>query len=209
MRDEFELAPVDRLGDPETLRKQADEAKADLGADLRPGAAQTGADPAGCVRVRMNPAGDVVDVTVDRQWSRRLGPDELGAAVLVAYQQATLKRAVAIAAASVPAAAEPVEGRATGRYDPGMPDIDDEHWLDWVWASLSESRRRLDDLDLRRAAAPPEVFVEGPAGLVRLRVTGRTITAVLIDAVSTAERSPGLVAADLSAAFADVRRRTL
>jgi len=75
-----------------------------------------------------------------------------------------------------------------------------------VWDSLGQARRKLDDLASARVSpSAGERTVEGPAGYVRLRVTGPTVTAVLVAATHVAERSPDLVAVDLRAAFIEAR----
>jgi hypothetical protein len=133
----------------------------------------------------------------------RLSADELGDAVLAAYRQANQKRAAALGRAGAGA----TTGSGEPRYDAAMPDIADERWLTWVWESLGDARRRLDQLSAGQAPPPEdEHTVEGPGGYVRLRAIGPAVTAVLIDAAHVAERSPDLVAVDLRAAFARVGR---
>jgi hypothetical protein len=204
MGDDFGLVSLDGLGDPEQLRQRAHDELAGLELDTRPGAHQQGEDPSRSVWVTVADDGEVADVSISRQWVDRLSTAQLGDAVLAAYRQANQKRAAVLGRAGTAA------GPGESRYDATMPDIDDERWMSWVWESLGAARRRLDELSAGHAPPPGhERTVEGPGGYVRLRATGPAVTAVLIDAVHVAERSPDLVAVDLRAAFAEVRRELL
>jgi hypothetical protein len=197
--NDFGLADLSGIGDPGQLRARAEEAMAGLDVDSRPGASQQGADASDSVWVTVTTEGAVADISISRRWSERLADDRLGEAVLAAYRQAEQKRAVA----------ETRDHRdaADQRYDLDMPDLDDPRWLDWVWATLSDSQRRVERLSARQPQETvQERTVAGPAGYVRLRVVDSTVTDVLVDAVHTARRDPDGIAGDLRAAFADVRR---
>lgn len=205
MRDDFGLARLDGLGDPQTLRSRAEEAMARLEPDLRTGTQQQGGDASDSVWVTVGADGAVVDVSISRAWPRRLAPERLGDAVLEAYRQAEQKRALALARAGGPGA-RPGGPGAAPRHEPPAPDVTDERWLDWVWQRLDDARQRLDRLASAPVpAAEPERTVPGPAGHVRLRAVGATVSAVLVDSIRLAERDPDAVAGDLRAAFAEVR----
>jgi hypothetical protein len=204
MRDDFGLVRLDGLGDPEQLRQRAHDELDGLELDTRPGAPQQGEDPSRSVWVTVDADGVVADVSISRQWVDRLSTAQLGDAVLAAYRQANQKRAAVLGRAGT------APGPGQSEDDPAMPDINDERWMTWVWETLGTARRRLEELSAGHAPPPePERTVEGPAGYVRLRATGPAVTAVLIDAAHVAERSPDLVAVDLRAAFAQVRREPL
>lgn len=202
------LARLDALGDPDEVRRQAEEALRGADPDPRPGAHQEGADATNSVWVTVDVAGNVIDVSISRRWSERLPGQRLGAAVLQAYSQAHEKR---VAAAALAALRGPVDGSTADDsvepYDPHMPDISDPRWLGWVWQSLGEAGLRLDRLAAARPAdGPGERTIAGPGGYVQVEAAGTAVTGVRVDAVGVAERQPDLVAADARAAFAAVRR---
>ena len=200
MRD-FGLAGLGGIGDPSSLRRRAEEAMAGLEVDARRGVPQEGTDASRSVRVTVTPDGAVADVSISRQWQGRISVEELGAAVLSAYRQADQKRVLA----GVRVADDQPDIDVTPSP---TSDIDDPRWLDRVWETLNDSRRRLEHLSSGRSAANAgeEHRVAGPAGLVRLRVVGAAVQEVLIDGVHTAQRDPDAVAGDLRAAFRAIRR---
>ncbi|AEV85257.1 hypothetical protein ACWT_4237 [Actinoplanes sp. SE50] len=101
-----------------------------LGPDLHPGAAQSGADDDGLVRVRLGPDGRMLSLEVDARWPDRLpGPEALTAAILTAYRQALLKR-MAARLLTDPAAAP-------------LPDVTDAHWLAGIRDALDGTLRRI------------------------------------------------------------------
>lgn len=202
------LARLDFLGDPDDVRRRAEEALRGCDADPRPGAHQEGADSSNSVWVTVDVAGKVVDVSISRRWRERIPGERLGEALHQAYSRAHEKR---VAAAALAALGEPADEASADTsaepFDPRMPDISDPHWLGWVWHSLGEAALRLDDLTAARpAGAPSEQSVTGPGGYVRLEVTGGAVTGVRVDALGFAERQPETVAADARAAFAAVHR---
>jgi hypothetical protein len=202
------LARLAALGDPDDVRRRAEEALRGCNADPRPGAHQEGVDSSNSVWVTVDVAGNVIDVSISRRWSERIPGERLGEALLQAYCRAREKwvAAAALAALREPAAESPADSSAEP-YDPRMPDISDPRWLGWVWHSLGEAALRLDHLTAARPAdAPGERTVTGPGGYVRLEVTGGVVTGVRVDALGFAERQPDAIAADAQAAFTAVHR---
>ncbi|MEV6489504.1 hypothetical protein AB0M20_12870 [Actinoplanes sp. NPDC051633] len=190
------LARLDSLGDPADLRGRAEEALAGLEVDMRPGAPQEGADPSDSVKITVASDGAIADVSISRRWTERLISDRLGKAVLAAYRQAHDKRAWARARADN----SPADDVSA---DSAMPDIDDERWLDWIWTNLNEATRRIEELSRPQPpqTVPADRTIPGPAGHVRLRLTGAALREVIIDHARIAERDPDAVAADLRRSF--------
>ncbi|WP_199512150.1 hypothetical protein [Nucisporomicrobium flavum] len=199
---DYGLAPLNAIGDPESLRRRAEEAIAGLEIDIRPGAALEGTDPSSSVWVSVRPDGVVADVSISRRWHERIPADQLGAAILAAYHQAEHKRALAGARTT-----DDDNGDSDAAPSP-LTETDDPRWLEFVWETLNDSRRRLAQMSAPRLheAAAEECTVAGPAGLVRLRVVGTSVRDVLIDGVHTARRDPEALAADVRSAFDGVRR---
>ncbi|PZM96869.1 MAG: hypothetical protein DIU79_03985 [Actinobacteria bacterium] len=204
MRGEIEhrLARLDGdFGDPEELRAQVERMIAELEVDTRPGASQEGADSSQSVWVTVSASGAVLDVSISRRWKERLPADRLGEAVLEAYYRALEKCGAAAAFAAMRRQdSDPVDPVSPQGFD--MPDVRDPGWTEWAWRTLDETSRKLQELTVRlQERAPAERTVSGPRGYVRVRVEGVGVTAVLIDAMTLAERDPDAVAMDARAAL--------
>ncbi|GGQ87287.1 YbaB/EbfC family nucleoid-associated protein [Couchioplanes azureus] len=191
-----ELVSLDVLGSDEELRAAAaDHTVPGAGAGAEPEV--EGRDPTRAVVVRMDRRGRVTDVLISAWWRDELTPSGLQDAVLSAYRAALVDAAASIDPTSVVDQA-PVRVRQPAE-EPSEPD--DRAWFENL-------RRRLDriedTLDSSRRLAQGQIterVVAGPAGLVRLIVSGFTISQVQIDTPAALQESPNRLAADALAAF--------
>jgi hypothetical protein len=152
--DDFGLADLTGIGDPGQLRARAEAATAGLEVDSRSDASQEGADASDSVWVTMTPDGAVADVSISRRWTERLADDRLGEAVLSAYRQADGKRTLTRARGD--------RNDADDRYDPGMPDVDDQRANGDLRSALWRLRRITGVLreDNHRLSLSPQVAVD-------------------------------------------------
>jgi hypothetical protein len=192
-----ELVSPEVLGSDEELRAAARQAPA----QPAPEDEAEGRDPARAVVVRVDRRGQVTDVLISAWWRDDLTPAGLQAAVLSAYQAALARATAGIHA--------PAAGGAPVGEPAGSPD-DDYEGDDYSW--LVSVRRRLDRAEealahsgeLLHEGTAPQRMISGPAGLVRLVLTGQTVAEVLIDARTALQESPNRLAADALAAFQSI-----
>jgi len=85
--------------DLEELRREAEALQQRFARGQDPGARHHGRDGTGSVNVTVGGDGRVVDVQLDRVWRQSVGPEALGAAVLEAAGDATMRRLAAWAEA--------------------------------------------------------------------------------------------------------------
>lgn len=189
-----ELVSLDVLGSDEELRAaaRAEAPAADLDTEAE------GRDYSRAVTVRVDHRGQVTDLLISTWWRDDLTPSGLQEALLTAYRAALAQATSRIAPAG--------SGRASSLDVPEAPD-DDYDGDDYGW--LLSVRRRLDRTQEalahsgERLTLPQdsERVISGPAGLVRLVVTGRVVSEVLIDAGTAMQESPNRLAADALAAL--------
>jgi hypothetical protein len=179
------LARLDSRGDDAEIREQMRAMLRD-GAleDLRP--PYEGADASGSVWVSVSDRALVENVEISQYWPDRLGPEDVGRALLESYNDATRK---AYTAAGLKAFQRYEQGtdEATGQagqwYGPPPGDeADEREWLRGVRATLEEieidmARRSRGDLD----AGSQESTVTSPLGLFRVRFQGRAVVDVTGD----------------------------
>jgi DNA-binding protein YbaB len=189
-----ELVSLDVLGSDEELRAAARQAAL----HIRAGSKAEGRDATRAVVVRIDERGQVSDVLISAWWRDELTPSGLQEAVLTAYQAALGQATATIDPAALNG---PRSTPVLPSDDDTEPD-DDRDWFDQV-------RRRLDRTDERLHHAsrllsdvrPAERVVSGPAGLVRLVLSGSTVSQVQIDTHAAMQESPNRLAADALAAF--------
>jgi len=198
--DEFGLASLDSLGDPDELEARARRAMAELGPDAdRP----DGADASNSVWVTTNGRGRVHSVEISRQWRDRLEPGDFGRALFQAYTSANLK-AMAVAAAreefadGAGSAAEPeswMDGSAGG------------DWLAQIRARLERVDEELLAADRRlaegRASDEYERSVTSPAGYVTLKLNGDTLVGAASDVMAIRRADAESIRLDILDAFRD------
>ncbi|GGQ83137.1 hypothetical protein [Couchioplanes azureus] len=189
-----ELVSLDVLGSDEELRAAAAR-RTVLDADAEPEV--EGRDPTRAVVVRMDRRGRVTDVLISAWWRDELTPSGLQDAALSAYRAALVDAAARIDPTSV-------SDQSSGRVPPPAEELHDGDDAAW-FESLRRRLDRIDDtLNSSHRLAEGQVtqrVVTGPAGLVRLVVSGFTISQVQIDTLAALQESPTRLAADALAAF--------
>ena len=174
--DDITLPDLSWMGDPETLREQAEAMLRAGRADLGPATEYEGADESGSVKVVVDPKGRVVDVIVLPVWTDELGADRLAGGVYGAYV-AAVQKAMAIERATR------TDRRASDEQDTGWPAVpepgeaDFDTWLAAVAATNAEARARLARLAQPEPPRPEEEF-RSPGGLLTLRVRGGDLVSV-------------------------------
>jgi DNA-binding protein YbaB len=187
-----ELVSLDVLGSDEELRAAAAREQRSPG-----GAEAEGRDPSRAVTIRVDGRGRVADVLISNWWRDDLTPSGLQEAVLSAYRDG-------LAQATAQLAPQPAE-EATPTGGPAEPDDhegDDHGWFLGIRRRLDRTEEALAQSGERLAQAQgPARVISGPAGLVRLVLTGGIVSEVQIDARAALEESPNRLAADALAAF--------
>jgi len=191
-----ELVSLDVLGSDEELRAAARDERRAEAADADADA--EGRDASRAVTVRVDRRGQISAVLISAWWRDDLTPSGLQEALLTAYR-AAIAQATARIAPHGPDRPAPAGAPAT----PG----DDYAGDDYGW--FSSIRRRLDQTDEalvhsgERLTQPhgADRVIAGPDGLVRLVLSGRVVSQVLIDAGAAMQESPHRLAADALAAF--------
>lgn len=156
-----------------------------------------GRDDTRAVTVRMDRTGRVTDVSISATWRDVLSPSGLSDALLSAYR-AALTRAASALGDDLP--------RPHRREDPPPVtdtalDSGDAEWLDDVRWRLDRAQYTLDRAEQQRRSGATPRIVAGPEELVRLHVSGDTVTRVEIDVRAASRGSAGGIAADAVAAF--------
>jgi hypothetical protein len=188
-----ELVSLDVLGSDEELRAAARDEPATDDTEAE------GRDASRAVVVRVDRRGQVSDVLISTWWRDDLAPSALSEALLTAYR-------AALDQATARIAPDGSDAESSGDV-PAVPDDDYDGDDDYDW--FLNLRRRLDRTEdaLVRSGerltgtGETERVISGPDGLVRLVVTGRVVSEVLIDARSAMQESPNRLAADALAAF--------
>ncbi|WP_133058999.1 MULTISPECIES: YbaB/EbfC family nucleoid-associated protein [unclassified Nocardioides] len=180
----------------------------------------TAADTSGQVTVRMAADGTIEDILVERGWTARLDPEELGSAVLEAFSNAGLTGAQEWGRAVAEAASEPA---------PPTRPLPSTH--DSVYAQLSEvaspealagrseaSLRAMVEIlsavraDLDRVSAEAEALgarrLVGEAQGARVTLTGTgALIGADVDPDWAATTDPANLGARLMGAYRDARRQ--
>jgi DNA-binding protein YbaB len=192
-----ELVSLDVLGSDEALRAAAQVRQPTPAVD----AEAEGRDASRAVAVRVDRQGQVSDVLISTWWRDDLTPAGLQEALLSAYQAALTQATARIA---------PSASQGTPVVDVPVTPDDAYEGDDYGW--LLSIRRRLDQAEEALAHSAErltrtrdaERVVSGPAGLVRLTLSGRAVSEVLIDARTAMQESPNRLAADALAAFQSI-----
>ncbi len=179
------LARLDSRGDDAEIREQMRALLRDGALDeLRP--PYEGADASGSVWVSVSDRAVVDNVEISQHWPDRLGPEDVGRALVESYNDASRK---AYTAAGLKAFERIEEGGDAGAGQPepwyGPPpgaEDDEREWLRGVRATLEEieiemARRSRGDVD----AGSQESTVTSPLGLFRARFQGRAVIEVTGD----------------------------
>jgi hypothetical protein len=193
------LPSLDVLGSDEELAEAA-RAQRDAAPAHPPGDAE-GRDASRAVTVRMEPTGRVGDVVISNWWRDDLSPSDLSGALVEAYQDAlgqTLSRTVVTVPEGPPAGAVPL-------VEPIESGLDDVAWFEEIRRSNDRAASYLERADELGRTGVAERVVTGGAGIVRLHVTGGTVTAAEIDVHAALQETPATVAADARAAFQAIR----
>jgi hypothetical protein len=89
--------------------------------------------------------------------------------------------------------------------EPIPPGLDDASWFEEIRRANDRTAATLERADELSRRGPEERVISGSAGIVRLHVTGGTVTAAEIDVHAALQESPATVAADARAAFQAIR----
>lgn len=100
----------DAVGDLEELRREAEALQRRFARGQNPSARHDGRDGSGSVHVTVGGDGRVVDLQLDRTWRQSVGPHALGAAVLEAVGDASIRRLGAWAEAVADDPGPPADG---------------------------------------------------------------------------------------------------
>lgn len=170
------------MNDADRLR----ELQQDAASMIRQPAAAGGADETGTVEVRIDSAGRLGGVEIHRDWSRRLGAESIGSAVVAAIADAVTKRASAWAedagqpsAASLPetaptAPARRMEAQRGSNHDRSVALHD---LMAMVNGALAEADALMERLE---ALAQRPIVGRSGAGRVTVTVTGSQIVNIEI-----------------------------
>jgi len=217
------LTSLDVLGTDAELRAQAEQALRERDPQPAPGL-HAGRDETGSVTVFLADDGQVQDVTVARDWLRRIGPAGVGEALFDAYAAATrstieaavlveLQQSPATSAADAEAAAEaarPAEGRRPGAETAGSDEAADHQWLQRVWQTLHDIDTDLEDLARQRDVVP-EQTVTSPHGSLTARHRAGGIVSITGDRDLLADLDAGQLqyeAHALLSACAEIRSQS-
>jgi DNA-binding protein YbaB len=169
------LSDLSVLGDPESLRAQAEAVVRAGGAEPRQADHYDGTDDTGSVKVTVDPGGRVSDVVIRPVWTDKLGVEQLADGIYGAYV-AAVRNALAIAAATRedrPAPARPGAGWPTL---PGPGEADFDTWLAGVSATVAVANARLQGLP---APEPlPDEDFRSPKGFLTLRMRAGSLAGI-------------------------------
>jgi hypothetical protein len=157
-----ELVDLDILGDPETLRAEAD---AVLESE-EPSSEYKAADASGSIWVTVDPQGRLVDVEISRTWSERMAPDAFGDALFRVYL-AAMQKAIVVETA---AREEPPAPRS--RPAPAVEELSNEEWLASIRAELDKVDDVLRAVRAGEVVAAEESEIRGRNGYLTLRLSG-------------------------------------
>jgi DNA-binding protein YbaB len=169
----------------------------------------SGRDPSEHVRVVLAALGRIASVHVNPRWQTRIGPGELGAAVLAAYREAGSRRvetwAAEIGRAGVhpPSSTRysmPIAGPATGPADDSSHES-----IRRLWYLLQDATDRLDDV-VRAAAIRSRAVVTGrdPGGHVTASLSGGgELTDLTVDEAWATEAGDSDIGSALTSAITD------
>lgn len=166
------------FGDLEELRREAEALRRSFARGQDPDARHHGRDGTGSVHVTVGGDGRVVDVQLDRTWRQSVGPEALGAAVLEAVGDASMRRLAAWGEAVADDPGPPADGidpTPPPMVRPGAPTDnaatrravqDMLSLLEGVEADLEDLERRIDQ------RVQQQVVGRSPTHQVTVRVGG-------------------------------------
>lgn len=202
----------------DAMRDEAERLAGLLGGAASADVRYTGEDPSGSVRVVVDGAGRVADLTLAGSWRRGAGPDGLGDAVLAALADGERHRLTAWARRVTEAGRPADRGAHVERADRnGRPAADRPEvrtpavsptdasavaFANEMLTLLRDVYDRLDDFAEAVAAGADREMVGDAAGdAVRVTIRGGAVTAVHLDPDWLDTAGDRTIAAELRAAF--------
>jgi len=185
------LRSLDLLGSDAELRERAEAALRDRDAHQVPGL-HTGRDATGSVTVLLGDDGQVRDVTVARDWSRRIGAAGVGEALFEAYAAAVRSTLEATALAEPQQEPPPAEAASPQgpRGESAAHEAADQDWMRRVWQTLQDNDAKLEELARRPDGIADESAVS-PHGSLTARHRAGSIVAITGDPDLIAELDTG------------------
>ncbi|MEU8606416.1 YbaB/EbfC family nucleoid-associated protein [Actinoplanes sp. NPDC048791] len=178
----------------------------------------SGRDPSEKVRVVLASLGRIASVDVDPQWQSRISPDDLSAAVLAAYREASSRRLETWAAEIGRTTVSPDSHQQGSVLSDGAPeapadagagvgpaDESSHESIRRLWSLLQDATDRLDDV-IRAATARSETVMTGrdPGRHVSASFTGGgELTDLSIDETWAADADARELGTSLTAAITD------
>ena len=186
--DSYALVDLEVLGDDDTLRRQAEEAREAAGAG--PSDTYRADDPTRSVQVTVDRGGRLVDVRLAEWWSDRLAPERFAETLFGVYT-------AAVSAALV------TELSTRDEEPDGQAAPAPEQSLAWIGATLAENDAKL--LALRRAEplTDDESDLRSEHGYVTLHVRGGIATGLTANAAVLGYAKADVLRADVLAVFTD------